>query len=242
MTILRLGSDGSEVFVLKDRLRQLGLYDAPVLTTIFDRETDKAVRRFQAKAGLLDDGEVGPLTRGALWPHMETPAPAPTNAFRREMLAWARAQIGVHEHGENRGPEIEAWQRTAGISQGDPYCCAFVYTAAVRAAAALNGPIPLLKTGLCLSLYRWARTAGYTIAPRHAQPGDIFIMLFAPRPDGSIPGHTGLIEAVRDADTVTTIEANTHPDSQGLKSREGDGVWRRSRRLASFKALIRIGG
>lgn len=59
---LRRGDEGPEVEKLQERLRELG-FDA---AGRFGPVTELAVRRFQESRGLLPDGIVGPITRGAL--------------------------------------------------------------------------------------------------------------------------------------------------------------------------------
>lgn len=57
--LLRLGSEGEDVRALQDRL-------GVAVTGKFDALTHTAVRLAQCRAGLPDDGIVGPLTRAAL--------------------------------------------------------------------------------------------------------------------------------------------------------------------------------
>jgi peptidoglycan hydrolase-like protein with peptidoglycan-binding domain len=61
---LRLGSRGSQVSALQQRLRNLG-YDVAV-DGVFGSATDRAVRSFQASNRLSTDGIVGPATQNAL--------------------------------------------------------------------------------------------------------------------------------------------------------------------------------
>ena len=62
---LRIGSTGSSVSALQQRLRNLG-YDVTV-DGVFGSATDRAVRSFQASNGLSTDGIVGSATRNALY-------------------------------------------------------------------------------------------------------------------------------------------------------------------------------
>src|SRR3546814_4890756 len=70
MGLLKKGMEGNEVKELQELLRELD-YDVP-LSGIFDHETYKAVRSFQAShldkhdQPLVVDGKVGPLTMWAL--------------------------------------------------------------------------------------------------------------------------------------------------------------------------------
>jgi len=61
---LRKSDRGSDVRLLQEALTQNGF---PVKTTgFFDDQTDRAVRAYQFRMGLLSDGIAGPLTRGSL--------------------------------------------------------------------------------------------------------------------------------------------------------------------------------
>lgn len=61
----RVGSTGTQVRTIQDKLKRWGYYDGAV-DGIFGRATEKAVRRFQRSNGLADDGIVGKNTLAAL--------------------------------------------------------------------------------------------------------------------------------------------------------------------------------
>ena len=65
----RRGDSGAAVYVLQDRLVQLGLYRG-MRDGEFGPLTEAAVRKYQAGAGLVADGIVGPITQASLWPHV----------------------------------------------------------------------------------------------------------------------------------------------------------------------------
>lgn len=62
---LRLGTEGSDVVEIQERLRELGYFSGPT-TGYYDPITQDAVIRFQRASYLDDDGVVGPATRSAL--------------------------------------------------------------------------------------------------------------------------------------------------------------------------------
>lgn len=62
---MRLGSRGEYVKKLQEKLNELGY--KLVVDGIFGHATDKAVRDFQKKKGLVVDGYVGPATKKALF-------------------------------------------------------------------------------------------------------------------------------------------------------------------------------
>lgn len=65
MRTLRLGSSGSDVSVLQQRLREEGVYSGST-NGFFDTETETAVRQFQRNRGLRIDGIAGQRTFAAL--------------------------------------------------------------------------------------------------------------------------------------------------------------------------------
>ena len=64
---LRLGSRGSEVTTLQERLLDLGYLDYPNATGYYGTLTQTAVIRFQQASGLAVDGIAGPITQAALY-------------------------------------------------------------------------------------------------------------------------------------------------------------------------------
>lgn len=63
--ILKFGSKGQAVRRLQERLTRLG-FDVGGIDGDFGIDTEKGVKAFQTANGLLDDGEVGPLTMAAI--------------------------------------------------------------------------------------------------------------------------------------------------------------------------------
>lgn len=60
-----VGAEGTDVEQLQERLYELGYI--PKVTGYFGTDTDAAVKEFQKRNGLYDDGNVGKLTREALY-------------------------------------------------------------------------------------------------------------------------------------------------------------------------------
>jgi N-acetyl-anhydromuramyl-L-alanine amidase AmpD len=63
--ILRLGMDDAEVMHITRNLTALKFIDRDC-TSVFDDEVEEAVRAFQRKYNLKEDGEVGPITTAAM--------------------------------------------------------------------------------------------------------------------------------------------------------------------------------
>ncbi len=63
--VLKRGSSGESVLYVQSRLRAHG-FTSVAADGKFGPSTDSAVRRFQRLCGIVDDGSVGPVTRGRL--------------------------------------------------------------------------------------------------------------------------------------------------------------------------------
>lgn len=125
----------------------------------------------------------------------------------------------------NHGPRVERYQHAAGISPGDPYCAAAVYTWYEEAARDLGIPNPLVRTGYCPALVAWAKQQGRVRPPAQARPGDILVLHI---PSLGRFGHTGLVKSNPGNGTLITCEANTNNNG----AREGDGVYQKVRAVA----------
>ena len=186
---------------------------------------------------LNPDGEIGSLTWEALFGTNTVPAndsaadPLLTRVLQTAAAEEAR-QVREVPKNSNRGPEVDAYLKRAGVSPGLSWCCAFVYWCFDEAAQALNRGNPMVKTAGCLDHWQRAPKQGASrILARQAiddpglvRPGMVFIM-----DHGGGLGHTGLVEKVNGG-LLTTIEGNT----DASKSREGGGVYRLTRKIADI--------
>jgi hypothetical protein len=75
MALYCIGSAGSSVVAIQRRLKAFGNYPGPI-DGVFGRGTAAAVRTFQTSNHLVVDGRVGEGTWAALFPAVESPAPA----------------------------------------------------------------------------------------------------------------------------------------------------------------------
>lgn len=151
----------------------------------------------------------------------------------RIALEKARSQIGVLEQppGSNRGPEIDKYLESVGLTTGIGWSVAFVYWCFEQASVAGGSSNPLPRNasvGGMLSQLDSKRVKQITSKaalqnPELIKPGMIFVMDFG----GGI-GHVGIVES-RNGDSITTIEGNSN-DSGG---RDGRGVFRISRKIAT---------
>jgi hypothetical protein len=143
----------------------------------------------------------------------------------RKTLEIAATQVGVREHGHNRGPEIDGYNRDIGHdpAKADPWCAIFVSAMVKRACDALGVPVPIHLTAGVFTLDEQAPRA---MRSSIATSGSIFIL------NGH--KHTGFIETAFPNGNCVTIEGNTNNGG----SPEGDGVYRRTRARGELLAFI----
>ena len=130
------------------------------------------------------------------------------------------SQIGVREKsGKNDGPAVKMYLSTVGLSEGYPWCAAFVkwnlLNAGYTQAKAING--------MALSCHRKDRLISNK---DNLEPGDVFTLYYAKL--GRI-GHTGFFDKRISSSIYRSVEGNTNEAG----SREGDGVYAKYR---SFRA------
>ncbi|NLJ78763.1 MAG: hypothetical protein GX329_05315 [Tissierellia bacterium] len=106
--LLRLGSRGSDVRTLQQRLNSSG-YNCGSVDGIFGNRTLNAVRNFQRKNGLAVDGIVGPATRGKLF-GSSTPPKGGTGSGSSGGSSSSKAPItGLLRRG-SRGSQVSTLQ------------------------------------------------------------------------------------------------------------------------------------
>jgi hypothetical protein len=167
----------------------------------------------------------------------------------RQILAdIAAGEVGVRETGRNQGPGIaKYWPATNypnGYTNREPYCAAFVcwvIQQAMQEGHALGLTASSRPRDAAVrNLVAWSRKDGsgariilpskILIIPPAA--GDLIYFAFG----GSTPNHIGIVAGPAVNGIIPTIEANTG----ALGERDGDGVWRKSRRVNLAAGYIRL--
>lgn len=180
------------------------------------------------------DGDEGPKTRAAYAAWESSLYPNGTVAKR--IVEIARTQVGIREETKNRGEGIaKYWTATsylAGYTNREPYCAAFICWLVKEATKDTDIKFSLPKSPVAYDFEKWgaANTGkGVNMFSNSTMPkaGDIFTLRTA--------SHVGLVVKAT-ASTITTIEANT----DGSGSREGDGVYERTRPISSVRKFVRI--
>lgn len=157
-----------------------------------------------------------------------------------QIIACAARFAGLHETIANRkwdapdtpgtdpeSQELAAMMQACGWQPGWPYCAAFVE--AVWREVYKDAPKPLrdliarrLTPSVMQSFNNWRGEVS-----RIPRPGAIFFM----QNGGGSTGHAGIVVRAG-ANSIATIEANTSPAPNTPEAdREGDGIFRKTRRL-----------
>lgn len=159
--------------------------------------------------------------------------------LREKALLVALGRVGIRERGgNNRGPEVERWQREAGIRPGDPWCAAFVNACARQAADALFVLSPLESVplqGYVQSYFEHFAAQGCIVSPQYALPGDLFVIYY---PHLKRYGHIGFV-GWDGVDLKRKRYDTCEGNSNDAGSREGDAVVRKSRVLGRHVRFLR---
>lgn len=224
--VIKIGSlNANAIAAIKGRLNDLNVASLDISNPNFGESTAEAVKQFQKSRNLLPDGEVGELTWKTLFNPLRV-SEVSSNILGIRALEVARTQLNVREKtGNNDGEAVESYLRSVNLGKGYAWCAAFVYWCYKQAAEQLDMENPLAKTAGVMDHWRKAENKRVLIP----QKGDIFIMDF-----GGGKGHTGFVLEVV-GNKIFTLEGNTNDGG----SREGDGVYKRSRAQSSIKGYLR---
>jgi hypothetical protein len=224
--VIKIGeSNAAIVRHIANRLKDLG-YASTSPSGRFDADFKSLVMLFQAQhvdalsRPLRVDGEVGPITWGALFGFPAASSSA--GALGARALAKAISQIGVREDpiGSNRGARVEEYLASTGLGGGFFWCMAFVHFCFMKAAQDAGVANPFPRTAGVLDA--WNRSSGFRVTksravanPNLIVPGSVFIL-----DHGNGRGHTGIVRAAVGG-ALRTVEGNTNTDG----SSNGIGVF-----------------
>lgn len=154
----------------------------------------------------------------------------------RKTAEVANRDVGIREKGQNRGKRIEEYQRTVGIGPGNPYCIAAVCTWMKEAAQELGVPRKYtISSASALRFLEHNQKSGMSFSVDKLTPDMIPCVFVIDHGGGK--GHAGLVVGESaEPGTYVTIEANTNQAG----SREGDGVYSKTRHVSEFAGLVSI--
>jgi hypothetical protein len=136
---------------------------------------------------------------------------------------------GGVETGNNSGPFVNRVQKSVGITDGQPWCMAFIYYIFDEFSKKMVIKNPVIKTGSVME--QWEKTGGKKITAEQAKsnfslvkPGQIMITT---RPGGgSGAGHAGIVTSVDyNGKKFTTMEGNVRINTN---RQQGVGGYNRS--------------
>ncbi len=201
---------------------------------IFGAATTSAVKLFQTRRSLTADGVLGPVSWDSLFGEAPVTVEQAPTPLLQAVLQTAAGQNGVRETpGQpNRGPQVDLFVRSVGLDPavGYSWCQAFVYWSFQQSTKALNVANPCVKTAGVLEHWAKSPVVARVYAksaldkPDLVRPGAVFII-----DHGAGKGHAGLVRSVVSG-AINTIEGNTNEAG----SREGDGVYEKTRTTASI--------
>lgn len=159
--------------------------------------------------------------------------------IEERVLHVARSKVGVREAGRNRGHWVSRFLASVGLGPGYAWCAAFVSWCIEEAGGTKGryGPWPKWKRA---AVRYWASHAvwrGDSFDLNHAKRGMLLYWVYK---NGQ--GHIGFITGV-DTDSrgnvvaIRTIEGNTNKAG----SREGDGVYDKTRAVNSLRRRYHVG-
>lgn len=166
------------------------------------------------------------------------------NPLLQKLVTLALQEVGVHEASPNTGPRIREYQATTWLKPGPwPWCAAWCcwllrewlknpdVQAALHLADAKAVRQFLCRDPRAFGWEAWARGHKIPVLPETslAHAGDFVVFEFS---------HIGLVVADQHlhSDSFESVEGNTNRAG----SRDGDGVWRKTRASHLVKSYIRI--
>lgn len=142
--------------------------------------------------------------------------------------------VGVREKGgDNRGEWVDRFNRALNESIGHAWCASFVAFCirAVERERGATSPLRLSEHVMTL----WRDNAAHRVAAGGHRVGDIAVW----QKQGTGMGHCGIVVECPGGQQFVTVEGNTS-DSSAVE-REGDGVFRKRRRLGPMGSMVLVG-
>lgn len=231
--LLKKGDQGAEVKEVQTLLMGKGLLTNEEINGIFDNETYRAVRTFQAQnldqhgQPLTVDGKVGPLSWWSLHhpkPIIQTHSaidfmqmpPESMGGSKRGRAALAVAiselKVGAGEvGGNNRGPFVKKYMN--GLApEGEPWCAGFLSYCFSKIPSGMPFPYTVGARDVLRQFKKksWAQPPNSGYVP---QPGDVVVWWRESLSSGK--GHVSLVHQLSDG-FLYTIEGNKSPNVQGF--------------------------
>ena len=231
--LFKKGDQGSDIKDIQTSLIASGYLTNEEITGIFDNETYRAVRVFQAQNldqqghPLKVDGKVGELTWWSL--HNPKPSIQPPSAVDYQQMP--AIELGGSERGRvalqtaidelksgacevggnNCGPSVKKYLHGI-VPEGNPWCAGFVSYCFSQNPAGIPFPYSVGARKILQEFQQrgWANKPASGYLP---QPGDVVVWWRDQPTSGK--GHIGLVHQVRDG-FLYTIEGNKQSRVEGF--------------------------
>lgn len=159
-------------------------------------------------------------------------------SIAQQLVTIATAEIGVMEspRNSNRGPRVDQYKAATSLNPREawPWCAAFVCWCIAQTGIKNTATFKRPRTAGAWAFIPWSLAQDKTTStlrnpkPKDIRPGDIIVFTFS---------HIGIATSTCGEDGIFwTVEGNT--DKAG--SREGGGVYAKSRGIERVKARIRF--
>lgn len=144
---------------------------------------------------------------------------------QQALIEIAQKFVGVHEVGNNDGPQIEIFQRIISKPMHQPWCVDFVQYCLRQVDQRFSTKNVLFPTESSQILWDKSPANARILVP---EPGCIIVWQHYNGNTPMFSGHVGIVKEV-DSSWLLTIEGNTSA-GPGIQ-REGDGVYLKRRRI-----------
>lgn len=231
--LLEKGDQGPDIREVQTLLMEKGYLTDEEISGVFNNETYRAVRMFQAQnldqngQPLTVDGKVGDLS----WWSVHNPKPIiqthsavdflqmPPESMGGSKGGRAALAMAINElkagagevGGNNRGPFVKKYLN-GHAPEGEPWCAGFVS----YCFSQFPSGMPFPYTVGARDVLRQFKNKGWTQAPNSGnspEPGDVVVWWRESLPSGK--GHVGLVHQLSDG-FLYTIEGNKSPNVQGF--------------------------
>ena len=154
---------------------------------------------------------------------------ASTNA--QKVVNTALAEVGFKESGNN----MNKYGAEYGYN-GAAWCCIFIWWVFKHAGASAlfyGGN----KCASCTTLMNWYKNKGQQVSD--IQPGDLLFFNFDSNPNRNKAQHIGIAVGYSNGTMVQSVEGNTSPSSTSGSQDNGEGVYKKNRKLSQIICVIR---
>jgi hypothetical protein len=190
---------------------------------------DTSDKQLQKHVGAIVDGDIGQNTIACILAHLK-PAKFNKDSIAALVIQIAKGELGAREEGRNTGRKVRQYQAADWLDgTGYAWCASFICYLIQKAGEQIELPFKRPRTALAYGFSDWAKEEGLKVTskPKSIKAGEIVIFTFS---------HIGIAIADSSGGYVTTIEGNTNQAG----SREGDGVYQKTRALSLIKASISL--